>query len=290
MPQQRLRVKNTLGIALAVLSVLLATMTAHHASAQARSYRSRDGGPLSLSDDEQVLRALGEGEILKEEILGSGTTGVKRLEIRHNDVVIRAVFRHVDFYEKDLRLRDGTTFAGFYDRYSAECAAYELGRLLRLDSIPPAVLRRVGDQNGSVQLWIEGAMTEGDRAERSLTPPDHLKWRAHQAALRAFDALIANADRNVGNSLIDADWNLWLIDHSRAFQIPRGTPSLAQVNQIPVAFWDALRTLDHDAVRARLRDYLEPAQLRSLFERHERLVAHFEAMIADRGREAVVIE
>ena len=108
--------------------------------------------------------------------------------------------------------------------------------------------------------------------------------------MRTFDALIANADRNTGNSLIDEDWNLWLIDHSRTFQVPRGETAFGPVNQIPAALWEALRALDHDTVRSRLRDYLEPDQLRSLFDRHDAPVSHIESLIEGRGRGAVVIE
>ena len=169
--------------------------------------------------------------------LGSGTTGVRRLEIEHEGTLVRAVFRHVDEYEKNLRMRDDQNYAGFYDRYSAECAAYELGRMLGLDMIPPAVLRRVGGDRGSVQLWVEDSMTAGDRNERGLQPPDNGHWRRQQAVMRVFDALIAKSGRNTGNRLIDEDWNLWLIDHSRAFQTPRGDTSFATVNQIPVEFW-----------------------------------------------------
>ena len=39
--------------------------------------------------------------------------------------------------------------------------------------------------------------------------------------MRLFDSLIFNDDRNPGNYLFDADWKLWMIDHSRAFQMRR---------------------------------------------------------------------
>ncbi|NKB87823.1 MAG: hypothetical protein GKS06_06340 [Acidobacteria bacterium] len=257
--------------------------------AQERAYRGRDGSLLELTDD-QVLAVLQDGEILADQALGSGTTGVRRLELNLDGVVLRAVFRHVDRYETDLRMRDGTNYAGFYDRYSAECAAYELGVMLGLDMIPPAALRRVSGDPGSVQLWVEDAMTEGDRGERGLEPPDTALWSRQQAILRGFDALIANHDRNTGNSLIDPDWNLWLIDHSRAFQVPRGRVSYDRVNQLPREFWNAIVNLDVDEARNRLGDYLDRSQIRALFGRHQELIAHVENLIAQRGTEAVLID
>ena len=43
--------------------------------------------------------------------------------------------------------------------------------------------------------------------------------------MRVFDELIANTDRNLGNMLIDRQWKLWLIDHSRAFRLHETLPS-----------------------------------------------------------------
>ena len=290
MPSISLLPRSATTLTLATLGLVLAAVVPRGIEAQTRAYRDRDGATLPFTTHAQILLALREGEIVKTEAVGSGTNGVKRLEISHEGITIRAAFRHVDTIERDHRLRDGTTFSSFYDRFATECAAYELGQLLGLDLIPPAVLRRVGSQPGSVQLWVENTMTEGERTERGLQPLNSRAWREQQAAMRAFDALIANSDRNPGNSLIDEDWNLWLIDHSRTFQIPRGKTSFEHVNQISATFWKALRELDHGTVRARLRDYLEPEQLRSLFDRHDALVDHIAGIIDARGREAVVIE
>ena len=282
------RTNPTLPLVAALLAGTLLVPAA--AAAQARVYRGVDAGAFPFASDAEILEALSEGEITGRQTLGSGTTGVQRLDIIHDGKKLRAVFRDQDEYERNLRLRDGSSFAGFYDRFAGECAAYELGIMLGLRMIPPAALRRVGGEPGSVQLWVEGAMTEGERNERGLNPPDSQSWRRQQGIMRAFDALIANSDRNTGNSLIDEDWNVWMIDHSRTFQIPRGDPSFATVTQMPVDFWEALRGLNEDTTRERLREYLEPAQLSALFKRHAALVAHFEELIAQRGEGAVLIQ
>ena len=273
-----------------VAGLLVGILLPATAAAQTRAYRGVDASEFPFATDAEILEALSEGEITGRQILGSGTTGVQRLDIVHGGMKLRAVFRDQDEYERNLRLRDGSSFAGFYDRFAGECAAYELGVLLGLKMIPPAALRHVGGEPGSVQLWVEGAMTEGERNQRGLSPPDSQSWRRQQAIMRAFDALIANSDRNTGNSLIDEDWNVWMIDHSRTFQIPRGEASFATVSQIPADFWAALRELNEDTTREQLRDYLEPAQITALFKRHAALVAHVDGLIAQRGAGAVLIQ
>ena len=37
--------------------------------------------------------------------------------------------------------------------------------------------------------------------------------------VRLFDQLIYNVDRNLGNLVIDKNWTIWMIDHSRAFRL-----------------------------------------------------------------------
>ena len=232
------------------LALVLTAFPAPRAVAQERVYRGPDGQDLPFGTDADIVEALENGQIVESQVLGSGTTGVKRLVLEYEGARLRAVFRHVDEVKRNIQLRDGSNFAGFYDQYSAECAAYELGRLLGLDMIPPAALRPVEGMSGSVQLWVEDAMTEGDRIADEIQPPNLAKWRREQSIMRAFDALIANQDRNTGNSLIDADWNLWLIDHSRTFQIPRGEPSFTTVNQLPEPFWLAVKALEKSPMSA----------------------------------------
>ncbi len=277
-------------LALGTSLLAVAALVPAAAEAQGRRLRGPDSSELGFATDAEIVVALREGEIVARRTLDIGTTGVQQLDIRYDGKMLRAVFHDVDVYERNLRLRDGSNFAGFYDRFAGQCAAYELSVMLGLHMIPPAVLRRVGGAQGAVQLWVEGTMTEGDRNRRGLKPPDSRGWRRQQATMRVFDALIANSDRNTGNSLIDEDWNLWLIDHSRAFQIPRGKASYATVNQITATFWDALRTLDEKATREQLRDFLEPAQLSALFKRHAELLAHINGLIETRGAGAVLIE
>lgn len=277
-------------LALATSLLAVAALVPAAAEAQGRRFRGPDSSELGFATDAEIVIALREGEIIARRTLHIGTTGVQQLDIRYDGKMLRAIFHDVDVYERNFRLRDGSSFVRFYDRFAGQCAAYELSVILGLHMIPPAVLRRVGGEQGSVQLWVEGTMTEGDRNRRGLRPPDSRGWRRQQATMRVFDALIANSDRNTGNSLIDEDWNLWLIDHSRTFQIPRGKASYATVNQIPATFWDALRTLDEKATREQLRDFLEPAQLSALFKRHAELLAHINGLIETRGAGAVLIE
>ena len=54
----------------------------------------------------------------------------------------------------------------FQDSYLNNKAAYELSRVMGIDNVPPVVIRRVGDKEGSVQLWIESTYDETERRRR----------------------------------------------------------------------------------------------------------------------------
>ena len=64
-------------------------------------------------------------------------------------------------------------------------------------------------------LWVEGCKQLKDVDQSKC--PDPAAWAKEACRQRVFDNLIANIDDNAGNILVDAEWNMILIDHSRAF-------------------------------------------------------------------------
>ena len=133
-----------------------------------------------------------------------------------------AVFRTVAVEDRNQQGPGGKFYRNFRDNFAFECAAYELAQALGIKRVPPAVPRVLDGKEGSLQAWVENAMTEAKRQEKGEDPPDVLRWAHVQAEKMVFDALINNTDRNTGNELIDRDWNVWWIDHTRAFQTEHG--------------------------------------------------------------------
>ncbi len=278
----------TLGLSSAdLLTASVQPVAGPHAE---RLLRDPDGTPLPFKDSGEILHFLATAEIVHSERLGRGTTNPLRVTLQANGVRSRAVFRDVELSRDRVELRDGSEYVQFFDRAIHEVAAYELAIALGIeDLVPPVVERWVEGVAGTLQIWVENSVTEGERAEERMVPPNHTAWRHQQADMLVFDTLIANADRNSGNSLIDADWNLWLIDHTRGFQRPRGSLELIGVDRVSAHLLRALRDLDHDALRGRLDRYLERPQIGSMLDRHGKLLEHFDRLIAERGEGAVVI-
>jgi hypothetical protein len=174
--------------------------------------------------------------------------------------------------------------SGFWEAYKSEIAAYELDRLLELDMVPPTVERRVGPDRASVQLWVEKSrvLKEVDQAQ----VPRPAAWAKQVCRQRPFDNLVANIDRNAGNMLVDGEWNIILIDHSRAFGTDR-MPFEKEMTRVDRAFFERLKALDEAAVMARLRPWvLADGTVRGLLKRRDKIVAHFERLARERGEAA----
>ena len=174
---------------------------------------------------------------------------------------------------------------GFWEAHKSEIAAYELDRLLGLDMVPPTVERRVGTDLGSLQLWVEGCRVIKDVDQSAC--PNPVEWAKQVCRQKVFDDLIANIDRNAGNILVDGEWNLTLIDHSRAFASDR-MPFEKQVTRIDRALFEKLKALTEASVMERVRPWLlGDGAARDILKRRDKIVARFEAEARKRGEAAV---
>jgi hypothetical protein len=151
------------------------------------------------------------------------------------------------------------------------------------------VPRTLQGKEGSLQAWVENAMTEAKRLEEGTKPPDILRWARVQAEKQVFDALINNHDRNSGNELIDRDWNVWWIDHTRAFQTDYGDERIEELRRVTPELWSALRTVERERIRTMLKPFLRSNELDALFARWDQVILRFRTLIADNGMENVII-
>jgi len=175
--------------------------------------------------------------------------------------------------------------AGFWEAYKSEIAAYQMDRLLGLDMVPPTVERRVDNDLASVQLWVEGCKNV-KQVDQSACPKP-IEWARQVCRQKVFDDLIANIDRNAGNMLVDGEWNIVLIDHSRAFASDK-MPFEKQATRIDRQLFERLKALDEASVMKVIRPWvLSDSQVRSILKRRDKIVAHFEQAARERGEAAV---
>ena len=256
--------------------------------AASRVWLGPNGQPLPFTSDEQVLEFLRTARVLSIKEIGEGITHPRKVLLEKDGIRAHAIFREINEEKIMARMRGGQTEMMFRDSFIFECAAYELSRLLGLDNVPPVVERRIGGASGSLQMWVEKAMTETVRTKRNLTPPDPTRWRRQVGMMWVFDNLVYNTDRNLGNILIDANWNLWMIDHTRAFRRREELRNPGGVVECERNFWEKLQMLDADLVRQRLKKYLRPSEIEALCKRRAKLVEHIQKLIGEKGQAHVL--
>ncbi len=253
------------------------------------TFYGADDRPLSLSEDE-LLRFLEEAPITKTKVLSSGINRTRKLTLEDHGISVNAVFRTVDKSVADTVGSTRPNRFGFKDCYLYEVAAYRLSRMLGIHRVPPAVLREIDGERGSVQLWIENSTTAAEAVKSGLAYRHPAKRHLQRQLMYGFDQLVYNFDRNMGNILYDQRDRLWFIDHTRAF---KRLPTLTR-DQLPTlsdrTFYAALTGLDPTDLRAQMKGVLSKIELDALLRRRTRLLRHFDNLIQEHGTEAVIVD
>ena len=158
-------------------------------------------------------------------------------------------------------------YRGFWESYKTEIAAYELDKLLKMDMVPPTVGRQLQGNTGAAQLWVENVF--GVKADESPGEANRSAWESQLVRMAMFDDLIGNKDRNRGNMLRDAAWNLMLLDHSRAFGADPELPH--KLSRIDEGYWARIESLTRKELDAALHAWLGENEITAILDRRERM-------------------
>jgi hypothetical protein len=169
------------------------------------------------------------------------------------------------------------------DSWRHACAAYELDKLLGLGMVPATIERVISGERGSVTLWIENAITEQERRDRNLQPPDPERWSQQVFKARLFDNLIANIGRDWGFWLITDDWNLRLIRHSWSFGNQASLRTPEELTRFSRSLLEAMARLDEPMLREKVGRFITVVQIRALLERRDLLLELAKKLASERG-------
>ncbi len=278
---------------LAFLVVLLAVSLSVAQTYDSQRWVDPDGKPLPFQTGEEVEKFLRTAEVISIENIPTGITHPRKVLLEKEGIRMHAIFRDVHEARRVATLSDGSTKFDFRDDAIFESAAYELGKLLGLDTVPPAVERRIRGKKGTLQAWIEKAMTERGMRSDNIQPPskgtyDGWRWIMQWQMIHIFDNLIYNEDRSQDNVLIDPNWRLWMIDHTRAFRRWKALIYPEKILYCERSLWEKLQTLDEAVVKERLKDFLSPREINGLLERRRLLVEHVQNLIDEHGEGGVL--
>ncbi len=256
------------------------------ASAGSHVWLDVEGKPLPFQSDAETLEFLRSAKVVEDKGIPQGITGPRKLLLEKDGVRAHAVWRRVDEEKRIAEMAMGMQLF-FRDSYIFEPAAYELSEMLGMHVVPPAVLRKYNGESGSVQIWVEKAMTETDRSGKKIAIPDVGRWNRQMNRMNVFDQLIYNTDRNRGNIIITGDWQVWLIDHTRAFRRIDKLLDPKVVKQCERTMFEKMKALDEPTLQQRLGPYLRRPEIKTLLKRRDIIVKVLTQLAAEKGENQV---
>ena len=158
--------------------------------------------------------------------------------------------------------------------HNREWSAYLLADALGWPAVPPTVVREGPHGIGSVQLFIDADFTKHYFNLRDERLDDY-------TPIAMFDVLINNADRKGGACLLDAEGQLWAVDHGLTFNpLARRRTVMFEFNGTPYPedLLDALNELlsslenGNDELRNKLSDTLDIHEIDSLIRRGKEMI------------------
>ncbi len=245
-------------------------------------FRDADGRPLPFQTDEAIEHYLATAEVASMTKIPVGVSDPKKLLLAGEGLRINAVFKDID--QKEQKVRDTTAgktkfYLNWRDWYGYDIAAYRLDRLLELNRVPPVIERKIKRTTGSVQIWLQGVITDTMRRDKGYAPPNIGRFNQQKEIMHVFDNLVANRDSNLGNTLIDANWRLWFIDCSRCFGSSKDLLYPEAITHCERNLFEALKALDQAEVKERLSPFLSDLEIEALFVRRDKIVEHIQKLI-----------
>jgi len=241
---------------------------------------------LTCAQIEEFLRL---GKIGQQKNIPKGITLPTRATLEYNGVQHDAAVQTVNIAKPSFQTSKGAEL-NFKDYWAYNVAGYELAKILELNMVPPYVERKVGGQAASLSWWVNDSMMEIDRKNRQMEPPDLDSWNKQMYAVRVWHQLIYDTDPNLTNILITKDWQIWIIDFTRAFRIHKDLRDPKDLVRCDRKLLAKLRTLDKDMLKEKLSRWLTKTEIEALATRAGKIVEFFDKETAAKGEGAVLYD
>ena len=237
---------------------------------------------------EQMKQFLLTAKVVNNKQSTKGVTHPWRLTLSDGTLTHDASFQSIDEHKPVKDFATGTEL-NFVDSYKYNIAAYALAELLGMDDMLPVYVERNWKGNvGSLSWWLTVKMDEVERHEQNLTPPDQDAWNNQMYKIRVFDELVSDSDPNLTNVLIGENWKIWRVDFSRAFRLNKELKDPNGLVRCERQLLEKLKALDANALIGKTKHYLTKYEVEAVMARREKIVAHFQKMISEKGANQVL--
>jgi hypothetical protein len=254
---------------------------------------------ISTSIPGQVQFQVIQGEALENflrnaEIVAAKTTPIgltlpKKVTLTLNGQTRFGIFKDVDIYKDLMKFEDGRIDQNHQDTWKAEIAAYEIDKIIGLGMVPATVERTYKGTKGSLQIWVDSIMSEADHKKNKVRIGNQDLFNQMMYKARLFDNLVYNTDRNLQNLLITKDWEIILIDHSRAFRPPYQLKSAKDLEMLSIAVLEGIKRLNEKNLTEKTGKYLTKPLIDGILKRRDAILSLAAKQATQKGEAATYL-
>ncbi len=225
-----------------------------------------------------IEQYLATTDVVKLEEIGVGVTKPWRADFPPGGLVARMAWKPI---------RPGL-YQGYWESYKSEIAAYEIDKILALDMVPPTVEKRIKGDLGAAVLWVSPSKSFKELGGVPKPPPAQAaQFNRDMLRAKMYDNLIANKDPNLGNWLVDQEWNLILIDHTRSLTSTRDM--YHELQRVDAGLWEKMTALTEESLTAGLSKWLGKGEIRAILQRRDKMQEIIDKLVAKHGEAAVYV-
>ena len=227
---------------------------------------------------EQKQAFLLKARVINVKVAKKGVTGARDATLSDGTLTHLASIQTIDESRPVFQPNGGPTELNFRDTYIFNIAAWKLARMLGIDDMVPVSVSRQYQGKGASFTWYvdDIALDEQARLAKKIEPPDIDSWNREIQVMHVFDQLIYNNDSNATNLLIDKQWHIWLIDHTRSFRMQKDFQDPKMVNRCDRNLLAKMKALNAADLEKELKAELNSKQIDALLARRDLLVKFFE--------------
>jgi hypothetical protein len=202
-----------------------------------------------------------------------------RISLNDGKTARKGIFKYIDRPERRLNPVS----------YKREIAAYELTKLFAMDIVPPVIEREVLGIKGSLQIMVEGCVSERDRLALKMVPPDPQAFENKMEELNVFENF-TYCPRDPKDVLIHKNtWKVCRVDFMEAFDTLSELLPETTISRCSRRLYQGLQ-LDPKVIETALKSYLTTKEIKALLDRRTLILDKLQGLIKDKGEAAVLFE
>jgi hypothetical protein len=202
-----------------------------------------------------------------------------RISLNDGKTARKGIFKYIDRPERRLNPVS----------YKREIAAYELSKLFATDIVPPVIEREILGMKGSLQIMVEGCVSERDRLVLKSEPPDPQAFENRMEEINVFENL-TYCPRDPKDVLIHRNsWKVCRVDFMEAFDTLSELLPETTISRCSRRLYQGLR-MDPNIIEAAMKPYLTLKEIKALLDRRSLILDKIQSLIKEKGEAAVLFD